>query len=372
MPVVSDYFKESPFRVYAGKLSFETGTEDFVPLKMHDDLRRATENSILSKSVAIRLVVSGPGGGKTWTLSWLARYFSNFKDTWAIAVPRLELRGRPERGLVEAIFLGLKSQIKELRVKISSSIEAKNLLPRDLLQTPTEYVWWALMDPDAYAVLCGSGGAMPVINGMKGPQLTKTEGTLQLLTGLFRVLYFLGYVRVIVLIDEVESLFVAYGRRDLFIFEDYIRNIIDEFQSDQGRFLPRVAMVLAGTEYVLRQISPALVGKQTDRSDIAQSLIRRLESPFALQAPDRLDALRIANHRIGAHRMKALSAPYIPFDEDAILYIWDNTLGIIGDFCQKLQETYELALEQKAQKITLDHAKQVLPQPIELTNPTGN
>ncbi len=97
MPKVSDYFRQSPFGSFAGRLAPDTGKDDFVQLKMHDELRRELENSLLGNPVTVRLLVSTPGGGKTWTLSWLARYFGEKKDTITLTVPRLELRGKPER-----------------------------------------------------------------------------------------------------------------------------------------------------------------------------------------------------------------------------------------------------------------------------------
>ena len=92
MPQASEYFRDSPFGTYAGRLSPETGEDDFVQLKIHDELRRALDTSFLHNLVTVRLLVSSPGGGKTWTLSWLSRYFGRKKDIMTINVPRLELK----------------------------------------------------------------------------------------------------------------------------------------------------------------------------------------------------------------------------------------------------------------------------------------
>ncbi len=361
MPIVSDYFDESPFGTFAGRLSPRTGEDDFVPLKMHDSLRRELENSFLHNLVTVRLLVSTPGGGKTWTLSWLLRYFGAKKGTITISVPRLELRGTPERGLVEAIFLGLRPQLDDIRSKLSSG---KYKLSESLPTTSAYYVWMALQDEEAFQILSGGGGRLPPLKGLSAPPLTKTEGTLQLLLGLFRVLYALNFARVVTLIDEVESLFVAYGRKDLFIFSNYIRGLFDEFQSDAEKSLPRLLLLLAGTTWVLEEISPALVGKQEAAGDVAGALIRRMAPPIDLVPPDESDVLQIAEHRIGQHRARALNRPFVPYEEQAVLYVWQNSFGIIGDFCHRLQQMYDLAVLEKAERITSDYAKRVLKEPL--------
>lgn len=357
MPKVSDYFRQSPFGSFAGRLAPDTGKDDFVQLRMHDELRRELENSLLGNPVTVRLLVSTPGGGKTWTLSWLARYFGEKRDTITLTVPRLELRGKPERGLVEAIFSGTQPFIEQIRSRLTSG---KYELNPSSAGSPAYYVWMALQDEEVYRILCGSGGRLPPLKGLSGPLLAKTEGTIQLLLGLFRVLYAVGFARVVILVDEVESLFVAYGRKDLFIFSNYIRGLFDEFQSDAAKSLPRLLVLLAGTTWVLEQISPALVGKQEAATDVAGALIRRMASPINLNPPEKSDILQIAEHRIGEHRARALNRPFIPYEEDAILYVWENSFGIIGDFCHRLQQMYDLAVLQKDERITIDHAKRIL------------
>jgi hypothetical protein len=363
---VSGYFKESPFGDFAGKLSPVTGKDDFVTLEIHDRLLRKIEGNLLRSPVTIRLIVAGIGGGKTWTLSWLSRYFSEQEHTLTISIPRIELRGQPDRGFMEAVFRGLTSDISELRDRLR-----QQKVPKEFVGTSTHYVWMALFDEDALAVLSGGGGKLPQLAGLPPPLLTKTEGTIQLLLGLFRLLYASGFAKVVVLVDEVESLFVAYGRKDLFIFENYLRGIFDEFLSDKGQYLPRLVILLAGTTYVLEQISPALVGKQTASGDFAQALARRLE-PTTFLVKEESDVLRIASHRIGKHRKRPLSQPFIPYEEEAILYVWRNSLGNIGDFCHYLQSMYELALSEKAEKITLKHAERTLEQYRVASSATSN
>lgn len=365
MPQASDYFKESPFGTYAGRLSSETGQDDFVPLKVHDELRRELDTSFLLNLATIRLIVSTPGGGKTWTMSWLSRYFRTKRDIMTINVPRLELRGQPERGLVEAIFSGLRPHIDEIRAKI---VSGKFKLSDSLLSTSAYYVWLALQDDQAFQIISGGGGRPPALKGLSGPPLTKTEGTLQLLLGLFRVLYALNFPRLVILVDEVESLFVAYGKKDLFIFSNFLRGLFDEFQSDAQRSLPRLMMLLAGTTWVLERISPALVGKQEATGDVAGALIRRMTSPFELTPPDESDILRIAGYRIGQHRVESTNQSFIPYEDQAVIYIWNNSYGIIGDFCHRLQQMYDLAASEKAEKITMEHAKRVLKEPTDVSS----
>jgi len=358
MDTVGDYFKESPFLIYAGKLSPESGKEDFVPLSVHYELRLQTENRFLNRPVTVRLVVSGPGGGKTWTLSWLHRELSKL-DTFVIGVPRVELRGKPERGLVEAIFRALSPSVPRIRKRLTSSdID----FPGELKGTSADYVRAALSNPEVYQLLCGGGGRLPSLDGIVAPQLTRTEGTIDLLLGLLRVLYVMGSVRVLVLVDDVESLFSVYGRRDLVILLDWIRNIIDEFQSDADHSLPRFVMLLAGTTTVLERVHPGLVGRQADETDATMALIRRLDVPFTLTIEKDEDVLRVASHRIGKHRRRKSSEPFIPYDEEAIMYVWKNSYGNLGDYCQRLQQMYEIALSEKASRITMDHAKRVVAQ----------
>jgi hypothetical protein len=360
MSKIADYFEQGrgPFSQFAGNLSRDTGKEDFVALEIHHQLYRQIEISLLQNSVTIRLLVASQGGGKTWTLSWLYRNFEgDLRNTLVLGIQRLELRGQPERGLMEAIFRALKPSIDKIRTNLRSEP-----LPKGLQGTTSEYVKEALSDPMIYSMLCGDGGRLPKIGNLTAPSMTKTEGTLQLLLGLFRVLYSIGFANVIVLIDEVESLFQVYGKRNLFIFENYLRGVFDEFQTDSERDnpeLPRLVMILAGTIIVLEQISPSLVGKQTSASDVAQALVRRL-SPTLLLVKNQDDVLLIASHRIGIHRKRTTNQPYIPYDKDAIIYVWQNSLGVIGDFCRTLQTMYELALSQKAQRITLEHAKKAI------------
>jgi hypothetical protein len=353
---VSDYLKDNPFRIYAGAFTKETGVGDFVELQIHDDLRREIEEGFFQEiPVTVRILVSGIGGGKTWALSWLYRHFADSDDTFVDAIPSLELRGRPERGLVEAIFRGLRGSIDEIRNKMR-----ERRVPSRILGTPTHYVWQALLDQTVYPLLCGEGGRLPSLGGLNGPPLTKTEGNIELLLGLFRVLYSIGYAKVLVLADEVEALFLAYGRKDLFIFSNLLRDIFDRFQADDGETLPRLVMILAGTTSVLERISPGLVGRQSDESDVAMGLLRRLAPPFQLVVQDPKDALRIASVRIGKHRVRKLSKPYIPYEENAVLHVWQNSFNNLGDFCLGLQYMYEFALSENAQMITIEYAQRAV------------
>lgn len=362
---VSEYFKDSPFATFAGKLAFNVGEEDFVTLKGHEELLTQLKQNLIQSNITIRLLVSVVGGGKTWTLSWLYRQFSKREHALVICVPRLELRGQPERELTEAIFRGVLPELKKIRGKLG-----RKKMPKEFHGTVTEYVWNAILDTGAFSTLSGGGGRLPTLNNARPPSLRKTEGTMQLLLGLFRVLYFVDYAEIIVLTDEVESLFVAYGRKDLFIFENYLRGLHDEFQSGQGKRLPRVLILLAATSSVLEQISPILVQKQTGASDFASALARRL-GPMVLLVTDESEALRIAEHRINEHRRQRLDQPYIPYDKDAILLAWRSSLGNIGDFCKYLQQMYELALAERANRITLKEAKRVVEQYVPSTPSEG-
>ena len=96
-----------------------------------------------------------------------------------------------------------------------------------------------------------------------------------------------------------------------------------------------------------------------DASDVAQSLVRRLAPPFQLFIADESDILEIARFRIGEHRLKRANLPYIPYEREAILFVWKNFANL-GDFCRGLQEMYELALSERAERITVKHAKKVV------------
>ncbi len=121
-------------------------------------------------------------------------------------------------------------------------------------------------------------------------------------------------------------------------------------------------MLLAGTELVIRQISPGLVGRQTDEADVAAALIRRIEKTFVLQVTSEKDALEIAAYRIGQHRRNLQEKPYIPYEEEAIKMIWKKTLGNLGDFVRLLEGTYELARDEGVSKISTAQAERVIRQ----------
>ena len=357
MPDIKGYFKSSPFVAIAGRLSEETGRDDFVILNIHKQLTNEIDEEFSQHPITVRILMGQQGGGKTWTLSWLSRSYEEMQNTLVIAVPRIELRGKPERGFVEGIFRGLRPSINAIK---SSLQKAK--IPKDFEGTATEYVWKALFDPGTFAILSGSGGTtrLPNMGWVSAPQLTKTEGLIELVLGLFHVIRLAGFTRVLVLLDEIESLFLVFGKTNIFIFENIIRGVYDEFESDNSRTLPRLVMILGGTYSVLEGISPALVGKQTEESGITVALARRLAQPFLLVVNDESEALEIVQYRIGQHRRRQLDEPYIPYEEEAIIYVWKNTLGNIGDYCRALQEMYEIALREKAQKITLDHAQRTI------------
>jgi hypothetical protein len=352
---VSDYFRDSPFSTIGGRIGLDTGRDDFVELGIHERLGKETEQYLATKPITLRLVVSFIGGGKTWTLSWLWRQFSGRPKTIVIAVPRIELRGQPERGLAEGIFRGVRPDVGTILRKITD-------FPKSLKGTPAQYVGLAMQSSVDYAQLCGTTGRLPVLGEIQPPSMTKTEGTLRLLLGLFQVLLVAGFDHVLVLIDEVESLFLAYGRRDLFVFSDYIRNLYDEFETDKGRLLPKLEVLFAGTSTVLERVSPGLVGKQMDAADVAQALVRRLAPPFQLSLDGEKDAMIVAEHRIGIHRSRALNRPFIPYDKRAILYVWKYSYGSLGDFCKMLQLMYDIALRQKTSRITVAHAKAAVSQ----------
>jgi hypothetical protein len=258
---------------------------------------------------------------------------------------------------VEAIFRGLRPSIERLRSKLEST---RAQLPKRLGGTTAEYVRNAIADPETFSLLTGGGGKLPVLDNIAPPVLTKTEGTLRLFLALLQVIKYAGFPKVIILVDEVESLFLTYGRRDLFIFSNFVRGIIDEFQTDNGRTLPKLVVLLAGTSIVLDQISPGLVGRQTDEADIAAALVRRLAPPYQLFIQNESDILEIASYRIGEHKRKREpSHPYIPYDKEAILFVWKSFQNL-GDFCRGLQEMYEDALAERADKITIKHAKKVV------------
>ncbi len=350
---VADYFIDSPFGLIAGRLSVELGKRDFVSLRTHRDLKELVESTFELKPISLRLVIGETGGGKSWSFSWLWREFRDAQGTLVLGIPRLELRQIPERALMEAVFRGVRPKLAQIRAKIKDlEFQSENTL-----DGTSQYLLHALNDDSAMALLCGESiGRLKTLAGIVPPSKQTTEGSLRLLVSLFRVLRLLDYERVLVLIDEAETFFISYGRQNLLHFSNYLRGLYDEFELKGGERLPRVQVLFAGTTTVIMKMSPALVGKQSEAGDIGEALQRRLSPPFELGDPSTKEILEIAEYRIGKHRKQEEGAPYIPYDRDAILLIWESGLRNIGEFCTRLQRMYEIARDEDAERITVAHA----------------
>ncbi len=351
---VGDYFKDSPFSNIGGSLSSGTGQEDFVLLETHKELERTIIQAFRAKPISIRMVIGEIGGGKTWSFSWLLRLFQEDAGTAVLGIPYTELRKTPERGLTEAVFRSARPYLEEI---ISGSDQLK-LRAKQESDSVSQYLVRAAKDEEAYSVLSGeSGGRLPRLDGIRPPPHLSSVGSIELLMALFRTFRAIGYERVLLLLDEAETLFTAYGKRDLRLFSQHLRTLYDNIEQDRDGVFPRVQLLMAATVHVLMEVSPQLVGRPADDAGVVAALARRLDIPFLLTEPTQDEILSIAKHRIGEHRMRELGQPYIPYNRDAILYAWEKSNLNVGDFCKALQRMYEIASEEGAEEITTDHAK---------------
>lgn len=351
---VGDYFKDSPFSRIGGSLSKGTGQEDFVPLEIHKELEGTIRQSFEAKAISIRMVIGEIGSGKTWSFSWLLRLFQEDAKTAVLGIPYLELRKTPERGLTEAVFRSARPFLEEI---VSRFGQRKSKAKEDF-DSVSQYLIRAARDEEAYSVLSGeSGGRLPRLDDIRPPPHLSSVGSIALLMALFKMFRAIGYERILLLLDEAETLFTAYGKRDLRLFSQHLRTLYDNIEQDRDGVFPRVQLLMAGTVHVLMEVSPQLVGRSADDAGVVAALARRLDNPFLLSEPTGDEILSIAKHRIGEHRMRELGQPYIPYTKDAILSAWEKSNLNIGDFCKALQRMYELASEEGAEQITKDHAK---------------
>jgi hypothetical protein len=365
MVEIDDYFTDgrSPFAKIGGYLSIETGKDDFIRLQMHEEILSIIRETIVNKPISIRLFLGRIGEGKSWTLSWVWREMEKWHDkgnrTLVLGIPRVELRGTPERALAVGILLSMYSQ----KSRLVKSLEELNQAPAKDIGPAERYVMAAIKDDESFSKVIGASARLPTIGDTAPPIRSPTEGSTSLIMGVFRIAKLMGYSSVLILVDEAETLFTAYGGKNLMLFSNFVRNLYDELESRSNGMYPTVEILLSGTHWVQVKLRPPSVEKQRESGDIVEALKRRMDEDIILPVPKEQDIEKIAEERIGRHRLEKYHKPFIPYDKEAIQYVWANCDSSMGTFVKYLHRMYENALLEHAEKITKKHATDLFNQP---------
>jgi hypothetical protein len=346
---VSSKFTEPPFGKRGGRLTPDVGGEDFVKYSIHRKLLETVREGF-SRPVIYRVVYGGVGQGKTWTLGWLWRESQTDPKALVIGIPRLESRKAPERALVEALLRGVLQHYPTLFEKASVSKKAS-----ENVKVIASY----LEDSDGRLALIGQSSTArpPRISDLPAISMGSLEDLERIILAILEAAKIVGFDRVLVLIDELESPFILHSKKAIQIFGDFLRNLYDVLEEDAPQFA-HVQIVFAGTSTIYEFFKPQSVHQLAQQSGIIGAFIRRTEDIFVLTPPDENEILEIAAERIEQHRRQA-GKRFIPYEEAAILAAWTNAARNMGHFVKLLQEMYELADSEGAAKITAEHCERV-------------
>ena len=350
---VKSYFPTRPFQVRASSLRPDVGQDRFVEYRSLAELRQLVERSFRLR-VSIRLVFGSYGSGKTWALSWLWRELATPQGPLkciVLGIPRIETRGRPERGLVEALLRSLGEDHPELLPLGVAS--APGQASRNLISLRDHFANW-----DDRQILTGgaSGSRVPASNEARGFSLARTEDLIQLTLAVLEAIALAGFPRCLILIDELDAPFLLAARKDRIIFSEFFRGIYDILISPdpKGATYPAVQFLLSGTSDLYREFWPEAITKLTGRGSLMSAFIRRTETPFVLKPPTPPELDEIAMREITRTREPPRRG-WIPFEQDAISKAWELSTRNLGQFIRLASDMYGLAEAEDAPRITKSH-----------------
>lgn len=350
---VRSYFPTRPFQVRSSSLRPDVGQDRFVEYDSLTRLRRTVEQTF-GLRVSIRLVFGSYGSGKTWALSWLWRQLDSSQGKLkclVLGIPRLETRGRPERGLVEALLRSVADDHPELLplgVAAAPGRASRNLISlRDHFS-----------NLDKRQVLIGgaNGSRVPATDQARGFSLSRTEDLIQLTLAVLEAVSLAGYPRCLILVDELDAPFLLSARKDRIIFSEFLRGIYDVLinPSPEGPSYPAVQFLLSGTSDLYREFWPEAITKITGRGSLMSAFIRRTETPFILEPPTDAELDRIAMQEIVRTRSPPRNG-WIPFDKDAIGQAWTLSTRNLGQFVRLASDMYGIAEAEDAPRVTKEH-----------------
>lgn len=355
---VGTHFKERPFVVRAGLLSRTAGEGRFVEYGSVLELKNLVEDTF-RRPVSFRLVVGSHGVGKTWTLSWLWREFSieqGPRKCVVVAIPKFEIRERPERSMVESILSSVAENHPAL-FAIGGS-EGGGKASWDLRSLRDHFKEFE----SRQTLIGGSGGSrVSATEQARGFSLTKLDDLRRILLATFEAAWLAGYPRCLVLADELEAPFLLSSKRDRVIFFEFLRGIYDvlEQSSKDGPRYPYVQFLFSGTQDVFEEFVPGTVTKQRGGGALLAAFVRRTEPPFLLKPPTKQELEQITLQEIQRTRRKKESG-MIPFDLDAILLAWERSSRNLGEFQHLVSDMYALAEAEDAKRVTKEHCQRAL------------
>jgi len=352
-PSVAGYFKEVPFASRGGRLRKDKGKEDFVEYSIHDSLLEKIRIAF-QRPITIRLLYGNTGAGKTWTMAWLWRKFDeqviDGHKYLVIAVPRLETKHAPERGMLEALVQAVLNEHPKLIQQAASKANASREL-KDIAAY--------LEDEDGRYVLTGRGASarIPRIEGLPPISTNRAADLQMVILVILEAAKHSGFDRVLILLDELEGPLSLHGRKTVSIFTDFLRDLYDVLE-DENKLYPHTHILVGGTTPVAEQFSPEYLNRTIDQGGVLEALLRRVEPAFRLTPPSDREVKNIAEDRIERHRIKQ-AGKFIPFNEDAIALAWVKSGRNLGQFVQILQNMYDLAAEEGVDRVTTAHCLRV-------------
>ena len=341
-------------------MKIDQGQSDFVQFSIHKKIIEEIKASLSERPVSIRFLAGRTGAGKTWTMSRIWReaesWHNDESKTIVIGLPSIGTRNYAEmafvNGILESVHNAQSDTCRSLLSELSK-LKSKKLDKRE------EYVLTALLNPDSLSDLIDAGSKLPKIGDISPPTRSAAEGAFPLFMGFLSLCKKSGFDSVLILFDEAETLFTTYGRKSIILFSNFLRKVYDEREKPDPSY-PSLQILIAGTYEVLERVSPNLVGIQSAAGSVVEALQRRLSPPIVLMPPSNKEVLEIASYRIGEHRKKELNQPFIPYDEDAIQFMWGSSGGSIGGFCLGLERMYEIAKAQGSERIQKTHAEMAI------------
>ena len=351
-----------PFGRLAGKISVHTGEGEFFETVASGKLLRAiAERS--TKPVSLWLLGGTLGSGKTWTLSWLVRegpaLLSNTtRERWALSGFYFLPRGPPDRAFFEAFF----AASSDIRTSILEGLRSRPVVP--VSRGPyANVVRSALSSSKIWGVLCGQSSNFPKKRGRPAlPSWLNPVTRMGVFIEFLRTMKDVGFSRLAILVDEFEATVATLGTKGVATLSHFLRQLHDKMESTSG--IPHTQVVLAGTREVINTLYPppseGPVVRVTPPSVLVQALRDRLAPTHYLGEFTKKDALALADLRIGVARATRTSQRYIPYEEQAIVLAYENSVGNVRNFVTSLESMYDEALSVDLELITAEFARKVL------------
>jgi len=338
--------------------------------KQLEDWKKIISNAISSNKNYIAIVIGDYGRGKTLSLLKIIEESKKYKEILPVYLNfKAEEKSKPGLDFLFRIFKSIDFyKIAEVKEKndLNNAIES---LPNDLAEVKTvlNKIYFGDEEKQRLALYFLSGEIKPAQSQLKKLEVLRKIESIDIakeyLLGILGFIKRLGYTTLLLAIDEFEYLFSIVPRTQHGIYLALLRGLYDFpiGMSEEVNNIANIVLFIAMAEDGWRNLKE-MEKREASSGGPIQPLLRRIDAETTLSVFDKKQTRELVEKRLRYNRIggKYVDKPLIPFTDDFVDFIFENTNGMPGDIIVRCGQVLDEGLAKTVSILNKEFAQKAL------------